>query len=249
MEEQYQKEKEIHSRTIIFVSMTGDIFMTLVDVNKEFKWSSILDTIATETWYKTCKRWRFAFGIKNLKLDDVLEFNDDVIKITCIKFEPQIIFELPTGELLVSISFGRCNSFYDVLGMCFKAHIKLKDIGENGYGTNKPKIHTLINTYTYCGHVTFSPNSGEQAYDFYNNGKLLDLYDILEDPGDDNLVIVAVPKQVYCSQEDCTKNYGMVSRDKIKISLCPVCGFLHCPSCGMYQYHIVGSTKCNNHHM
>ena len=97
--------------TLVFMSLAGDVLMTL-DVFKEDKWSTIIEMIVTEEWYQTCKRWKFFFGLKNLNLDDVLDdvldSDEDQINITCVKIDPQIIFELSSGEFLVSVSFDQC---------------------------------------------------------------------------------------------------------------------------------------------
>ena len=253
------KVKVTQKRTLEFVSLTGDVFMTLEDVTKDIKWSSILEKIAIEDWYLTCEKWRFVFGIKNLESNDVLESDSDVIKITCIKIVPQILFETQTGELLVSVPFQNCRSLFDrqvyLISACFEAHKKLEELDKDGYGIGKTKIHALIKTYIDSGCEIPCSHYREYPYVYHDkNGKLLDLYDILEDPGDDNLIIVAHPKEVYCYHV-CDINFhgslrnGQRRRDICeKITLCSNCGFLHCPSCGMYQYYKVGTSECRRYH-
>ena len=236
--------KVIKTRTIEFAYLSGDVLMTLDNVNKEDKWSSILEKIVTEEWYKTCKRWKFVFDLKNLNPDDVLNSDEDKIKIICVKIVPQIFFELSSGEFLVSVPFDSCRSHYGevyLMGACFKAHKQLKMLGKNGYGTAKTKIYPLIRTH-FSGedeNVCLPDKNSSVFRD--KNGKELDLFDILDDPGDENLLIVVYPGTELCFQRCCEIAYGPLQiGEKPKafyeyISLCSVCGFLHCLSCGGYQ--------------
>ena len=251
------KVKVSQKRVLNFVYLSGDVLMTIEDVCKDVKWSSVIDMIANEEWYKSCKKWRFVFELKNLEPDDILESEEESIKIISIKIVPQISFELPLGEFLVSVPFDSCNSWRDgqvyVIGACFEAHKKLRELGKDGYGTDKTKIHPLIDTYLCCGHETPCHHGEEHPYVFRDkNDKVLNIYDILEDPGDDNLIIVAVPKQVYCYHLREIQFHGPLrdgQRRKIiceKVSLCPDCGFLHCPFCGVYQYNVVRTAECRS---
>jgi hypothetical protein len=185
------KEKETQIRKILFESITGDVFMTLENISKESKWWSVLEKIVTEEWYQTCKKWRFVFGIKNLEPEDVLEQDDGLIRITCIKIaEPQIIFETPDGEFLVSVPFDSCkiwlsNHVY-LISACNKAFEKLLDMGKNDDGTYKSNAFSL-------------PLSFSHGYIFCNkNGEELHASAVLEVPKDDNLIIVAIPRSQYC---------------------------------------------------
>jgi hypothetical protein len=187
-----EKVKETQIRKILFESITGDVFMTLENISKKSKWCSILEKITTEEWYQTCKKWRFVFGIKNLEPDDVLEQDDGLIRITCIKIaEPQIIFETPDGEFLVSVPFDSCkiwlsNNVY-LISACNKAFEKLLDMGKNDDGTYKTNAFSL-------------PLSFSHGYIFCNkNGEELHASDVLEVPKDDNLIIVAIPRSQCCS--------------------------------------------------
>ncbi len=187
-----EKVKETQIRKILFESITGDVFMTLENISKKSKWWTILEKIAKEEWYQTCKKWRFVFGIKNLEPEDVLEPDDDLIRITCIKIaEPQIIFETPDGEFLVSVPFESCkiwlsNHVY-LVNACNKAFEKLLDMGKNDDGTYKSNAFSLPLSFNY-------------GYIFYNNnGEQLHAYDVLKVPKDDNLIIVAIPMSQYCS--------------------------------------------------
>ena len=266
MQKQYQnqqvKVKESHTRTIIFVSLIGDVLMILENINKVIIWSSILDKIANEAWFLTCEKWRFVLGIKNLEIDDVLDFTSDVINIICIKvIVPKVIFKLQSGELLVSIPFEDCKTFYEkqvnVSSACFGAHQKLKELGKDGYGTKRTKKQPLFDTYTCFGRET---SNGEECSLYIlrdKNGKSLFGSDVLENPGDENLIIVVVPEQIYCNHCYGTNFHGplhegekrIVIRGIIRvigeiITLCPDCGFLHCPSCGMYRNHKVRTSEC-----
>jgi hypothetical protein len=229
--------------TLNFVSFLGDILMT-IDVVKGIKWSSVLVMIATEAWYLTCYKWRFVLGSKDLEPDDVFNSDEKSITITCVKiFVPQIIFMLPSGEVWITVPFESCKQcdkgkIY-VIEACFEAHKKLRDEGKDGYGTDKAKVHSLIASDTSCGIEIPCRHRGDQPYVFRDNsGKKLNLYDVLEDPGNDNLVIVVVLKNiVYCS--DCSESrlksilrikdqYTMSNGIK---NICPNCGFLHCLVC------------------
>jgi hypothetical protein len=186
-----EKVKETQIRKILFESITGDVFMTLENISKETKWWSILEKIATEEWYQTCKKWRFVFGIKNLEPEDVLEPDDGLIRITCIKIaEPLIIFETPDGEFLVSVPFDSCkiwlsNHVY-LISACNKAFEKLLDMGKDDDGTYKSNAFSL-------------PLSFSHGYIFCNkNGEELHESDVLEVPKDDNLIVVAIPRSQYC---------------------------------------------------
>lgn len=258
------EKQEKQTKSLILVSLTGDVLMIIKDVNKEFIWSSILDQIVSEEWYQTCKKWKFVLDLKNLKSDDVLELTGESLKITCIKIVvPQIYFELPDGKLLVSIPFDSCKSWHDkkvyVIGACFEAHKKLKELGKDGYGTERTKIHPFINIYRYDCSETHHCNEnlhrrGLHPYPYIyifrdKNDNLLSSYDILEDPGNDNVKVIAIPKQVFCG--NCkTKFYGPLRDGEQRkvlnetISLCSVCGFLHCRSCGIYGEHMIGSFEC-----
>jgi hypothetical protein len=265
--------QEKQTKSLILVSLTGDVLMIIEDVNKEFIWSSILDKIATEEWYQTCKKWKFVLELNNLKPDDILEFKGDSLKIVCIKIVvPQIYFELPDGKLLVSIPFDSCKSWHDkkvyVIGACFEAHKKLKELGKDGYGTERTKIHPFINIYkydcceTHCNETHHGNDNnyrrgGLHPYPYPyiyvfrdKNNNLLSSYDVLEDPGNDNVKVIAVPKQVFCSNNCKTKFYGPLRNGEQRkvlnetVSLCSVCGFLHCRSCGIYGEHMIGSFEC-----
>ena len=246
---QLQHMSIMQTRTLVFMSFSGDVLMTLEDVNKEDKWSSILEMITTEGWYQTCKRWKFVFGVKKLEPDDVLDSVEDQINITCTKIDPQIIFKLSSGEFLVSISFESCkvesdrfNERVNVILACFEANRKLRELGKDGYGRVKTKIHPLMDP---C-YKKF-----DMLYVFHDeNGKKLDYHNPIEDPGDDNVLIVANQKKIYC--DICrTVYYGPLrigeKRKSLreKISLCSICGFLHCPSCGKYLGYNVGTSDCH----
>ena len=235
--------------TLVFMSLAGDVLMTLENVCRKIIWRSIVDKIATEAWYQTCERWKFSFGIKNLEPYDILEFDEDLVKITCVKIDPQIIFELPGGEFLVSVSFYGCNLLHKpwdvnvcVNDACFYADQKLMDLDKDGNRTYKFKIHPLHNNIE--GNYVFRDKSGKE----------LDMLDILEDPGDENILIVAVPKEVvYCNDCETTfsgplRNGGVRKYFRESISLCPICGFLHCPSCCMYWRRVVGTYECYAFH-
>ena len=140
--------------------------------------------------------------IKILEADDVLNFTENnVIIITCIKIIPLIIFELPSGQLLTSVQFDSCRSFYDscvyLRCACFHAHKMLKASGVDGYGTNRSKLHPLLDTY---GEGTYECiRRTEPPYDFYLDDQLLELHGILPDPEYGNITIVAVPKEIRCN--------------------------------------------------
>jgi hypothetical protein len=249
--------EEPQTKTIIFMSLAGNELMTL-DV-KDIKWSSILQIIAMEEWYQTCKRWKFVLGVNNsksdnvLQSDDVLKSDDKMILITCIQFIPHISFELPTGETLVTIPFDSCKSSIDsfvyLLRACFEAHKELKDSVKDGYGTYITKIHPLLDTYICNGHEI--PKK-DHPYVFYDKkGTLLKFREKLKEPEHDNLIIVAVQRKVYCYQ--CQMNANGILHDEeqrnifnesITVKLCSVCGFLHCSSCGMFNFHKVGTSDC-----
>lgn len=242
------------TRSLNFVSLSGDTLMILENVDRDIKWSLIIELIKSEAWYQTCKRWKFTTGIKILSADDILESNDKLINITSIKIEPNIIFELPNGDFLVSIPVESCKSRLNngiyVLGACFEAHKKLRKLGKDGYGTYRTKIHALIDTYMSRDQEIPCHHGREHPYIFRNkNGFPLRIHDVLEDPGDDNLTIVAIPRQIYCIFCS-TKIYGPLRFEEQKkkffkqISICSVCGFLHCPSCGMYDNDVVGTSEC-----
>jgi hypothetical protein len=229
------EKHQMETKSFIFVSFIGDILMTLEyeSKSKEIKWSSILEKITTESWFQSCEKWKFVLELNNLEPDDVLVFDDKFIKITCIKIViPQIIFESPDGKFLVSISFESCKSWDDervyVVVACSKAHIKLKELGKD----KGAELHP----YVYIFHD--------------KNGKELSLYDVLEDPGDDNLIIVVTPKQLYCVNNCQTKFHGPLRDGEQRkiyyeiISFCSVCSFLHCPSCNRYCNHMIGSPEC-----
>jgi hypothetical protein len=257
MEMVMEMEMETKITSLVFVTFSGDVLMTLENNSKKIYWRSVLDKISTEEWYKTYKRWRFVFEIKNLEPHDIIESNDKMIKIMCVKIvEPHITFELPDGEFLVSVPFEICKSWHDrqvyLLGACFEAHKKLRELGTDGYGTDRTKIHLLIDTYFCNGLENPRPGGGEHAYFFRDkNGKKLDIYDILKDPKDDNLTIVAVPKKVYCSNYCKTKFHGPMRigerREVLNetVSMCPACGFLHCISCDNCGNHLIGTSECN----
>ena len=234
--------------TLVFMSLCGDVLMSL-DVFKEDKWSTIIEMIVTEEWYQTCKRWKFFFGLKNLNLDDVLDdvldSDEDQINITCVKIDPQIIFELSSGEFLVSVSFDQCvvwGYVYDntviISSACQEAHEKLKDESKDGYGTDRSKIQPLWGIYE------------APLYVFRDkNGKELKKYDQIEDPGDDNVLIVAELKVVYCDTCE-TKFHGPLRIGdkrkslKKKLCFCYTCNVLHCPSCGMYMGYLYRTPEC-----
>jgi hypothetical protein len=245
------------TKTLIFMTITSDVLMTLENVIKEERWSTILEKIATKEWYQMWVKWSFLCDTKILEPDAVLESEDAVISITCVKIVvPQITFELPDGEFLVSVPFEICKSWHDrqvyLLGACFEAHKKLRELGKDGYGTDRTKIHLLIDTYFCNGLENPRPGGGEHPYFFRDkNGKKLDIYDILKDPKDDNLTIVAVPKKVYCSNYCKTKFHGPMRigerREVLNetVSMCPACGFLHCISCDNCGNHLIGTSECN----
>jgi hypothetical protein len=263
-----EMEKEMETESIVFESITGDVFMTLGNIkskskseSKEIKWSSILDMIASEEWYQTCEKWKFVSGYTNLKSDNVLKLDEELIKITCVKIiEPNIIFKSPDGELLVSIPFEICRSWYDnkvyLIGACFEAHKQLKREGKDGYGTDRPKVHPLIDTSISDGNEIPRPGGGTNPYVFHDkNDKEMDLYDVLEDLENENMTIIAIPQKVYCS--NCIFDFQGPLRDGQQrnkvlsevISLCSNCGFLHCLSC-QYCFPTVGSTaSSSSHHM
>jgi hypothetical protein len=263
MPKKHRKHKKsitvkIKTRTIEFAYLSGDVLMTLEDISKEIKWSCIIEKIATEEWYKACKRWKFVFGLKNLDPDDVLDSDEDSIKIICVKIDPQIFFNLPDGELLVSIPFDSCHSWRDgqvyLIGACFEAHKKLIKLGKDGYGTAKTKIHPLVNTYFRGNHEIPNPHSRANPYIYRDeNKKEIDLNDVLENSGDENLFIVAYPKEVYCFHLCESKFFHgplrigeqrKVIYEKGTVSLCSNCGFLHCPYCGRYLHYNVGTPEC-----
>jgi hypothetical protein len=250
---QLQLSSAIQTRTLVFLSFSGDVLMTLENVSKDIYWSSILGKIAKEEWFKTCKRWRFVLGSENLKPNNVLVSDDKLINIRCVKIEPQITFMLSSGQFLVSVPFDSCYSCCDgevnLLYACFEAHKKLKKLGKDGYGRKRTKIHPLYDTNMYCANKT--PRCGEHTYVFRDkNGNELDMYEDLEDPGDENLLIMVDPKEVYCSHKCETKFHGPLrigEQRKVlreKISVCTICSFLHCPSCGMYLRHKIGTSEC-----
>jgi hypothetical protein len=250
-----EMEMETKTKSLVFVTFSGDVLMTLEDDRKKIIWSSILDKISTEEWYQTCKRWKFVFEIKNLEPHDVIESNDDMIKIMCIKIvEPHITFELPDGEFLVSVPFDSCKSWSSpwgeniyVIDACYEADKRLNEIGKNGYGTDKTKIYPFCDIRIYIDYE----NSPWWYYIFRDkNGNELDMYEVLDIPEDDNLLIVADPKEVYCSHNCETKFHGPLRIGEERkvfhetVSLCSVCGFLHCPSCGIYLDHKIGTSEC-----
>lgn len=248
------KVKDTQSRTLIFLSFLGDVLMILEDVCKEIKWSVILEKIVKESWFQACEKWRFVFDDKNLELDDVLESDDDTIKITCVKvIVPLISFVLESGELLVSIPFEDCKTLDDdqvyVIDACLVADKKLKTLGKNGYGTYRTRYPPLVDTSIGCDRETLI---GEICSYHFNdrNGRLLGYYDILENPGEDNLVIFAAPKNVYC-ENDCHMDIYERLNDRERaryigdtLVLCHNCSLWHCPSCGMYADHEVGTYEC-----
>jgi hypothetical protein len=252
---QQQYSSMIQSRTLSFVYLSGNVLMTLENVCNDVKWSSILEMITTEEWYQTCKKWRFIFGIKNLEPDDILNLEEDSNKIISIKIDPQVIFELSSGELLVSVSFDNCKSWrfpndslypgkVNLKCACLEANKKLRGLGKDGYGTDKTKIHPLIDAcYDIYVYETL-------LYVFHDkNGKEMNNRDEIEDPGDDNVIIVAEPKELYC--DICEIKFQGPLRIgeqrgglREKIGVCSVCGFLHCLSCGKYMYYKVGTPEC-----
>jgi hypothetical protein len=234
------------TKSLVFVSLTGDVLMTLKDdiKSKEIKWSSILEKIATEEWYQSCEKWRFAFGIKNLEPNDVLVLDDKLNEIICVKIVvPQIIFESPDGKFLVSIPFDKCrtpNTKHAYLSnVCYEDEVykKLLEFGKDSYGTDTVRIYPypLDLAYRYIFHD--------------KNGKELELNDFIEDPGNDNVLIV-VQLYLHCERSCKIKFYGPLrfgERRKVltdTISLCSVCGYVHCSSCGMYRHHRVGTSHC-----
>ena len=240
-----KEEKEVQTKTLIFISLKGDVLMSLGDDSEEIKWSSILEKIAREEWFLTCEKWKFLFGPDELKPGYVFYSESIVLSITCIKiFVPHISFELPSGEFLVSIPYESCNTRcktwpetnVHVIHACFEAHKKLRTLGVDGYGTDRTKVHPLLNTF-YQYDMEF-PCDMEHPYFFRDkNGGLLELNDVLENPENDNLIIVAVPRKVTCRHGCYTDFIGPLydgERRKVfctEIILCPICGFLHCPSC------------------
>jgi hypothetical protein len=245
---QQQLLSAIHSITLVFMTFSGDVLMTL-EVSRKIIWRSILEMIATEAWYQTCERWKFVFESEKLDPDDILEFIEDRVTITCVKIDPHVVFELPGGEFLVSVSFSCCNIWYKSWGVdiclndaCHCANQKLMEMDKDGYGSYRFKIHPLHN-YTETNYVFRD-----------KNGKGLDMFEKLEDPGDENMLIVAVPKEVvYCN--DCETSFRGPLRNgeerkyfRETISLCSICGFLHCPSCCMYSGRLVGTYDCYAFH-
>ena len=255
VEKRLKQSEVTMSRDLVLVSLSGDDLtkITVEDDNEKITWSSILERIATEEWFQVCKKWRFIVGDKILQPGDVLESDSDTITITCIKIVPRIIFMQPDGEILVSIPFETCRSMFNgevfVRGAALEAHKKLKEIGEDGYGTHRTKVHPLLVTYMCNGCEV--PCCAEHPHDFrHENGEPLDLDDVLEDPGDGNVTVVVVPKRVYC--HDCvTKICGPLrigDRRRSfceRIDICSSCGFLHCPSCGFYGNRLVRSSECH----
>jgi hypothetical protein len=220
-----------NAKSIIFTTLAGDQLMIIKVDDKKVVWCSILRMIAVEPWFQTSNRWKFIMGIKTLDINDVFEFVDnDMISITCIKIIPQIIFKLPSGEILVSIPFDCCRTINDGLvyirGACFVAHQKMKVLGIDGYGTKKCKIHPLIDTYGE-GQYEY-PRFTDPPYDFYLNGEELDTRDILSDPGYDDITIIAEQKEIMC-------NNCEVLAERETIRRCAICDFLHCPRCGKYS--------------
>ena len=260
--------QEIEKKTIIFLSPAGnflEIFgesvivgqsfkdsstleYTLEYINKDITWGDILSFIKQEEWYRTYKRWSFVLDHKILKHDDIIEFDDDVILITCINVVPQITFVLSSGEFLVSIPFDICETSYSshvsFYNLHLRAHIKLKELGKDGYKTDKTKIHSF-----FCNSKTRKLGGINQKdpYLFHKNGKLLDLHDDLEDPGNEDLIIVATPNELYCDYCCDIESFDRIDRGIYyeTIRLCPDCGFLHCPYCGMYGIYKVGTSGCH----
>ena len=83
------------------------------------------------------------------------------------------------------------------------------------------------------------------------NGEELGLYDVLEDPGDDNLIIV-VNQSRYSVLITAKRKFHGPLRDGEQrktyyeiISFCSVCGFMHCPSCNRYCHRMTGSPECH----
>lgn len=250
-----QKHPEvIQTTTLVFVLLSGVILMTIEIDDKKITWKTILERIATEAWFCNFPRWKFNVGDKTLQPDDVLDSYGSTITISCIKDQSSMIFfKLSSGECLVSVLFESCRSWFDqrvyVRGACFEAHKKLKEFGGDGYGTHKSKIHPLLDTYKSNGHE--APCAGAHPYDFHDENDVpFDLDDVLEDPGDGYLIIVAVPKQVYCGPHCDTRVCGPLRQGECrrfyreKINLCSICGFLHCPSCGMFGHHVIGTSDC-----
>ena len=168
--------------------------MTLEDdiKSKEIKQSSILEKITTEEWFQTCEKWRFACGIKNLEPDDVLISDDKLIKIICIKIVvPQIIFESPDGKFLVLIPFEKCrtpNTKHAYLSnVCYEDEVykKLLEFSKDSYGTDTVRIYPLD---LACRYIFRD-----------KNGKELELNDFIEDPGNDNVLII-VQLYLHCDR-------------------------------------------------
>lgn len=253
--EKRQKQPEVSQTTsLVFALLSGVILMTIEINDKKITWMTILEKIVAEAWFRNFPKWKFNVGDKTLQPGDVLDLGGSTITISCIKdASSMIFFKLLSGEFLVSVSFESCRSWFDqrvyVRGACFEAHKKLKELGEDGYGTPNTKIHPLLVTYMSNGHEV--PCDGEHPYDFHDeNGVPFDLDDVLEDPGDGYLTIVVVPKQVYCGTHCDTRICGPLRQGEYprfyrkKINLCPTCGCLHCPSCGMFGHHVVGTSVC-----
>ena len=216
------------TKSLVFMSLTGDVFMTLN--TKETRWSSILEKIVIEEWYQNYEKWSFVFDSKNLEPDYVFKSEDAEIKITCIKIvEPHITFELPSGKFLVSVPFSSCKIWHSkhvyLINACCKAHEKLLKLGKNGYGTGTNKVYPFPLNYTST--YIFRNKKGERLY----------VSAVLEVPEDDNLIIVAIPKSQYCNRYCEIKFQGPLRIGEERkfinrtLCICPNCGFFHCLSC------------------
>ena len=172
------------THTLVFMTITSDVLMTLENVSKEERWSTILEKIATKEWYQMWVKWSFLCDTKILEPDAVLESEDAVISITCVKIVvPQITFEFPKGKFLVSIPFDYCRSSHtnrpSLTYAWNEAKIKLLELDKNRRDITEilpyPDGHVLGNHYF----LFFRDKNGES----FENG-------ILPVPEDNNLIIV-----------------------------------------------------------
>ena len=224
------------TKTLVFMTITSDVLMTLENVSKKERWSTILEKIATKEWYQMWVKWSFLCDTKILEPDAVLESEDAVISITCVKIVvPQITFEFPKGKFLVSIPFDNSRSCITkrayLTNACTEAHEKLMEMAKNGTDTTKIYPYPLDLPYKYI------------FYD--NNGEKLDYNNVLKVPEDNNLIIEA-ELNWYCNRSCRSCGPSCIGETALcgKISICPNCDFLHCLFCGICGQNVIDTTDC-----